>query len=152
MHFKPVKLRRLPKLRRKGPPPADLVLDDLVPDEEQLVVAGHDDYKEDDSETVTGPVENGKLYVLLGDCPDGYYVVRCSGVSEDKFSGRYTKVIAEVDPTKIAFKETRSSDLFFFKSIVAELVAIPDLNENRSKFIVNKIEMDEVLMRVGEMS
>ena len=145
VHLKPVRPRQLPKLRRKGVPP-----DDLGPVDDQDVVA--DEGMEDDSETVTGPVENGKFYVILGDCPDGYYVVRCSVVSEDKFTGRYTKEIAELDSNNIAFKETRSSDVFFFKSIVSELVVIPDLNENSSRFMVNKVEMDEVLLKVSEMS
>ena len=147
VHFKPVRLRQLPKLRRKGAPP-----DDLLAVHDQLGVARTDEGQEDESESVTGLVENGKFYVILGDCTDGYYVVRCTVVGEDKFTGRYTKEITELDINKIAFKETRSSDVYFFRSIVSELVVIPDSTENSIRFLVNKVDMDEVLLKVSKMS
>ena len=38
----------------------------------------------------------GKLYAILGDSLEGYYVIKCSSLLQDSFTGKYLKQLPYV--------------------------------------------------------
>ena len=129
----------MPKLRRRGdpPPPAEQLLEEHV--------GCHDD-----GVTVEQQVQKGNVLVLWGDCPDGYYVVRCSSASDETFAGHYLEQDnSEMNTDSVVFKESSASDKLFHKSIIS---VVPYFQDKSSlKFLVNKVVMDDILLKIAEL-
>ena len=146
--FSPVRQRPLPSLRKKS---ADQKTLQLVGPAGEKGTEQEDDEKEEISETCNLVIEAGKIYVFLGDSSQGYYIVKSLTALEETFSGKYLKQTPDLEPTKIVFKETKDTDTFCINSIVAELI-VQDVSKNTTRFVANKVDLDDILMTVAEIS
>ena len=106
--------------------------------------------KDQASETCSKSIESGQFYVILGDCLEGYFIVLCSSVMEDSFSGTYLKEIVSNSNDSLTFKITKEVDMFYNSSIISEITVDPDINK-KTNFFVKKVDIDEILLKVAEM-
>ena len=106
---------------------------------------------EEKSETCNLEIQIEKIYLILGNSSKGYYVVKSLAALEDTFSGKYLKQTIDLVPNKLVFKETKDTDIFYINSIVAELIVVQDVSKNMTRFIANKVDMDDILMTVAEI-
>ena len=109
--------------------------------------------EESDHEIKNDP-KPGKLYIILGDCVEGYYLVKCLSSNGDSMTGRYlTQVPGTVFDTICAFQETRNSDIFRMESILSEVFVINEVVfQKKSRFSIEKEELDDILASIGELS
>ena len=158
VHFTPVRPTQTPTLRRNfgsftvGPE----IQGGEVEETEGLsetcsLESGNKEVDDTESETCNLVAEPGKVYVILGDSFEGYYVVKCTETFEDTFSGKYFKEVPDLIIDQMAFKQMKDADIFFTNCIVAELEVIIDEQKNMTKFLATKFEMDEILIKVVEM-
>ena len=114
-----------------------------------------EDNEESDQEIKNDP-KPGKLYIILGDCVEGYYIVKCLSSNGDSMTGRYlTQVPGTVFDTICAFQETRNSksDIFRLESIFSEVFAVNEVVfQKKSRFSIEKEELDDILASIGELS
>ena len=98
--------------------------------------------------------EPGKFYVVLGDSIEGYYFVRCLSCSEAIFQGKYLAICSQnVPSSNIILRETREKDMFNFGSLVSEINIVTEfLDKNVTKYFIEKEELSDILVTIGEMS
>ena len=98
----------------------------------------------------------GQLYVMLGDSLPGFYVVKCLSSEVDDFTGRYMQQIFESESNGqyIIYKETKEKDKFMYTSLVSELHGVSEIKDQNVSFTVysvDKSDIDDILLTVGEM-
>ena len=108
------------------------------------------------TETILPEVVVGKYFAVLGDCSQGYYIVKCLAGSSDKFSGQYLEQELEQDledSDTLKFKLTSEKDLFDAETILVELVSVkPVVASHRYKQLsITKKELGEVLLIVAQI-
>ena len=113
---------------------------------DQIMEDGEDD---DGGEICDLQVKVGKLYVILGDSLEGYYVIKCSSLLEDTITGHYLKQITSSN-TELTFKETKHVDKFFIRSVLSELLNVPD--STKTSYLAQKVDLDEILLKMVAMS
>ena len=113
-----------------------------------------DTEEDSDGDTIVTEPQPGTLYFILGDCVEGYYLVKCLSSSEDSFRGRYlTKSPGVVQDTTVEFQESSKCDTFYKESILSEvLVSTEILVKKKTGFSIDKAEFSDILATVGELS
>ena len=111
----------------------------------------------DQSETIDINTEPGKFYVVLGDCLLGYYLVKCLSSDEDHFYGKYLSICSEsvqsAPSNMVIFKETNEKDNFDFESLLSEVLVMTEVvNKKRTRFAIDKEDLNDILVAVGEMN
>ena len=94
----------------------------------------------------------GDFCVVLGDNLEGYYLVKCLSTTLDSFDGKYLKLSSEIIQDKVIFRETQACDTFFKRTIVSHIFVTRESAGRKSNFIVNKQDLDEILLTISELS
>ena len=145
--FIPVRPKTLPNLRRREPTGS---LDQVITIEESEELS-EEDVEESEQTVVCLPnVEVDKLYVVLGDSLDGYYVVKCLSVIDDTFSGCYLKQVSSFE-SELTYKLTKHNDIFLTRSVISELTIVPNVFNNTATFVVKKVDLDSILLKIDSM-
>ena len=113
-----------------------------------------DTEQDSDGDTIVTEPHPGTLYFILGDCVEGYYLVKCLSSSEDSFQGRYlTKIPGLVQDTTVDFQESSKCDTFYKESILSEVLVFTEiLVKKKTGFSIDKAEFSDILATVGELS
>ena len=92
-------------------------------------------------------------YAVLGDNPQGYYIVKCLKVNSDNsFKGCYYRQGLDVnDQENLVFKETRQKDCFYFATIITEITASQVTGAGYKVLRVNKAELNDVIDTLAEI-
>ena len=93
--------------------------------------------------------ESDKYYAIFADNPEGFYIVRCIEVTNDKFKGFYLKELNLEDLDRKFFTETKEKDNFHFATIIGEIMSA-DMNVNSSGCLsITKVELNDIIVNVS---
>ena len=94
----------------------------------------------------------GKVYTVLSDSPEGYYIVTCVNVKKGTFTGKYLLSVSSSDPAIECFRETSNRDTFYFETVVEEILSAEHFRRDSLKCIsLLKEELNDIILTVAEI-
>ena len=94
----------------------------------------------------------GKVYAVLSDSPEGYYIVTCVNVKKGAFTGKYLSSVSSSDPERECFRETSNRDTFYFETVVEEILSAEHFRRDSLKCIsLLKEELNDIILTVAEI-
>ena len=89
----------------------------------------------------------GKVYAVLSDSPEGYYIVTCVNVKKGSFTGKYLSSVSSSDPEVECFRETSNKDTFYVETIVEEILSAQHFRRDNLKCIsLLKEELNDIIL------
>ena len=96
--------------------------------------------------------ESDKFYAIFADTPEGFYIVKCLEVTNDKFRGFYLKELNREDMDRKFYKETNEKDYFHFATVIGEILSAENIKVDHSDCVaVLKVEINDVIVNVSEL-
>lgn len=93
----------------------------------------------------------GRVYAVLADAPEGYYLITCKAIFKGACSGVYLKNTVGGDPERVYFYETKERDTFQVESFIAELGSCEVMATDKLKIVsLLKEELNSVILTVNE--